>query len=111
MKVYISGKVSGMEVEATKLFKKAEEDIKALGLIPVNPMTLNHIHDKSWSSYMKEDLKALLECDAIYLLPNWNQSKGAAIEHNIAVWLGIKVYTPETLPLFDTMWFNTPTNA
>jgi len=41
---------------------------------------------------MKEDLKALLDCDGIYMLRGWEQSKGAKIEYELAMNLGIKRY-------------------
>ena len=91
MKVYISGKISGIENEAPELFDKAENYLMSIGHEPVNPMKLNHNHDKSWSSYMKEDIKALCDCDAIYLLSNWNDSKGAIIEHAMAEVFNMKV--------------------
>jgi hypothetical protein len=40
---------------------------------------------------MKEDIKALCDCDQIFMLSNWVDSKGAIIEHAIAMYLGIKV--------------------
>jgi len=40
---------------------------------------------------MKEDVKALCECDEIFMLSNWIDSKGAIIEHTIAMYLGLKV--------------------
>ena len=55
-KIYISGKISGIENEAPELFTKAEKELQAKGFETVNPMTLNHEHDKSWHSYMKEDV-------------------------------------------------------
>ena len=90
-KIYISGKISGIENEASELFAKAEMELQAKGFETINPMTLNHEHDKSWHSYMKEDIKALCECDVIYMLSNWTDSKGAIIEHTIAMYLGLKV--------------------
>lgn len=50
----------------------------------MNPLTLPHSHDKSWHSYMREDIKALCDCDAIYMLANWRDSRGARIEFEIA---------------------------
>jgi hypothetical protein len=90
-KIYISGKISGIESEAVELFAKAENELLLKGFEPVNPMALNHEHDKSWHSYMKEDIKALCDCDQIFMLSNWVDSKGAIIEHAIAMYLGIKV--------------------
>ena len=91
MKIYISGKISGIEKDAESLFFDAEIALRSEGYKPVNPMTLNHEHDKSWHGYMKEDVKALCDCEAIYMLSNWTDSKGAIIEHTIAMYLGLKV--------------------
>lgn len=90
-KIYISGQITGIEETAYTLFLNAEVELKAQKHEVVNPMTLNHNHDKSWHSYMKEDIKALCDCDEIYMLSNWTESKGAIIEHTIAMVLGLKV--------------------
>lgn len=90
-KIYISGKISGIENEAPELFAKAERWLRANGFETVNPMTLSHQHDKSWRSYMKEDINALFECDCIYMLSNWKDSKGATLEHTIAEGLGLMI--------------------
>lgn len=95
-KIYISGKISGIENEAHAIFQRAENELKQLGFEPINPMALNHEHDKSWHSYMKEDVKALCDCNAIYMLSNWADSKGAIIEHTIAMYLGLDVIYEST---------------
>lgn len=46
-KIYISGKISGIENEAPDLFLKAEKELKEKGFETINPITLNHNHDKS----------------------------------------------------------------
>ena len=92
-KIYISGKITGMEEQARELFAKTEQELIDKGYYYViNPMELKHEHDKSWESYMKECVKALCNCDVIYLLPNWSDSKGATIEKTIAEFLGIKIH-------------------
>jgi hypothetical protein len=37
----------------------------------------------------RRDLLALTECDAIYLLPGWENSAGARAEKAVADWLGL----------------------
>ena len=91
MKIYLSGKISGIENQAPELFEKAEKELQAKGFEVINPMKLNHQHDKSWHSYMKEDVKAMCDCDSIYMLSNWTDSKGAVIEHLIANYLGLTI--------------------
>ena len=80
MKIYISGKITGMEVEAKVLFQQAEDKLTSLGYEVVNPMKLPHEHDKEWISYMIECLIALKPCEGIYLIDNWIHSKGAQLE-------------------------------
>lgn len=85
MKIYISGKITGLPIqEAQNNFEAAEKRLKSEGHEPINPMKLPHEHGKTWSEYMKEDIKALLECDGIYMLVGWQESKGACTEFNIA---------------------------
>lgn len=90
-KIYISGAVTGIEISAVLFFEKAEKKLIDQGFEVVNPMTLEHNHDLTWNSYMRTDLKALLDCDYIYMLSNWKNSRGAKIEHNLAKELEIGV--------------------
>ena len=92
-KVYISGKISGLEfADAYSNFEFAEKYINLLNNhVAVNPMKLEHVHDQSWESFMLEDIKALFECDAIYMLKNWGNSKGARIERSIAIETNIEI--------------------
>ena len=92
-KTYISGQITGIETEAPLLFEAAEKKLKKLGFETINPITINHDHhDKSWVNYMREDIKALCNCDNIYILSNWVSSRGAIIEHTIASYLGLQVF-------------------
>lgn len=91
MKYYISGKITGIEKEAYNLFKTAENFLIANGHEVINPMDLPHDHDKTWCSYMKDCIKALCECDAIYMLKNWTDSRGAKMEIDIAIKLELKM--------------------
>jgi hypothetical protein len=91
-RVYISGKITGLtEKEALELFKEAETELKKQGFEVVNPMTIPHEHGKTWVEYMREDLKAMLTCDTIFMLTNWQQSKGATIERNLALTLDFNI--------------------
>jgi len=97
-KIYISGKITGLtQEEAFNSFNNAELYLKRQGFEVVNPMTIPHNHDKTWESYMKEDLKALLECTDIYMLKGWHESKGANIEYNLARELGLSIIFSKSL--------------
>lgn len=91
-KIYISGQITGLEIEeAEALFSEAEKHLLACDFEVVNPMTIEHNHDKSWGSYMRADLIALMDCDTIYMLNNWTKSKGAEIERKLALDLSLSV--------------------
>jgi hypothetical protein len=102
---YISGPITGRpEKIYVPAFAKAKEKLKQAGYEPVNPLELPHLHDKTWSSYIGEDIKELLECNAIYMLPDWKESKGARIEHAIACELGLEI-------IYSTEWKESHTVA
>lgn len=91
-KVYISGPISGFDMEERKeAFKKAEKILKRKGFIPVNPLENGLDEKEPWILHMKADIKMLLECDAIYLMTGWRYSRGCRIEYNIAVNIGFKL--------------------
>ena len=97
MKVYISGKITGVPVDiATAKFQQAEQQVMAYGYEPVNPMKNGIDASEPWEKHMAADVPMLLECEAIYLLTDWSDSKGARIEANIAQECGMEImYQPE----------------
>lgn len=93
-KIYISGKITGLSEKAAKnKFAEAETQLKGMypGCEIINPMEINHDHDGSWINYMKQDIKALMDCDSIFMLTNWQESKGAIVEYTLAKGLGYKI--------------------
>jgi hypothetical protein len=91
-KCYIAGKISDLEEQVYKAnFKAAKSQVIAMCYIPVSPIELPHNHGKNWEEFMKEDIIAMLQCDAVFALDNYHQSKGAVIEVTLAQLLGIKI--------------------
>lgn len=90
MKVYISGKITG-DADYKKKFANAEEMARAVGLEVFNPANVPD-EGKPWEWYMKQDIKELMDCDAILLLKGWEESRGARLEAYIASQLKIKIY-------------------
>lgn len=99
LKVYISGKITGLALEeAFIMFENAEEHLLRTGTAKevVNPMKLVPYNPTlTWEDYMAEDIKHLLKCDAIYMLTNWGNSRGARVEYNIAKELGLQIMFQE----------------
>lgn len=90
-KIYVSGKITGIESEAEALFEQAEKECIEMGYIPINPMKLNHNHDKSWTAYMREDIVAMMGCESIYMMNNWKESNGAKVERELAIKLEFEI--------------------
>lgn len=93
IKVYISGKITGLPIEKSKqLFATAETMLNYSNVVPINPMKeVPYVEGKTWEEYMLEDIKLLFGCNAVYMLPNWMDSKGARIEHAIAKEHGLQI--------------------
>lgn len=94
-KCYISGKITGLPNEvATQNFREASLHARFLGYEPVNPMNIVPDTDEpksekdKWSWCMRADLKEMMDCDAILMQENWQDSQGAIVEHNLAKDLG-----------------------
>ncbi len=85
MKIYISGPITGYANFNKEAFDSASTVIREAGHDPVNPQDLPHDHGKTWHEFMKVDIKAMLDCDAVLLLPGWANSRGATLEYRIAL--------------------------
>lgn len=93
--IYISGQITGLEIEeAKKKFKDAEDFIKKeMEGESLNPFDICEQSDeKTWLDYMRADIKALVDCDSILMLDNWKESEGAKLELVIAQGLKMDVY-------------------
>ena len=88
MKIYIAGKITGLD-NYKELFDKAEKELLAKGYKVMNPSILPD--GFGWGEYMKICLKMVEVCDEIYMLNNWKDSKGARTENSYAVGLCKKI--------------------
>ena len=87
-KCYISGPMSGYPDSNFPAFYKAEEYLKALGWVVFNPANKEQekkLDEFDFRSAYAWDLAKVVEADAIYMLPGWEQSPGARGEHAVAV--------------------------
>lgn len=97
MKVYISGRVSGLPYEdVRRKFARVEAELRASNFMPVNP--LDHVSAGiSPAEAMKHLVPILLECDAILLLSDWEFSEGARIEAELARYAGMTIINEDDL--------------
>lgn len=107
-RVYLSGPISGVPDAVTK-FSLAAEVLIEQGKTPVNPFMVAPLtHDgrpcapgyspgdsvaahTSSACYMRTDLLALLGCDSIHMLEDWWHSRGANVERDVAIAIGMPI--------------------
>lgn len=90
-KVYISGPMTGKPDFNRDAFNEAEAKLREKGLDVFNPASIC-IPNAEWSDYMRRDIKAMMDCGVIVVLPEWFTSQGARIEVELALQLGVEVY-------------------
>lgn len=106
-KVYLSGPITGIK-NYKGLFLFAEEIVRMCDAARIfNPAS--QIPDSlGYEQAMNRCVAALAEYDTIMLLPGWSVSKGAKIEHDIALACGMNVIDltkcRHTYSLFDTVY-------
>ena len=94
-KVYISGKMSGLEEEEFKaIFKEAENELIEKGYEVINPCEIDYISE-NYAGQLLIALGELTKCDAIYLLYNWKNSNGARCEYWFAKGMGLEIMSEE----------------
>ncbi len=96
MRVYIAGGMTGVKDFNYAAFHAAEEMLRQRDCEPINPArTGNDSTHRPREYYLTEAIRLLLECDAIALLPCWEDSAGARLEVAIAEELNKKVASME----------------
>ena len=79
--------------DASDKFYMAQTILESKGYKVLNPLKFNKITPrKKWRDYISNDLSKLPYCDAIYMLEDWGQSRGARVEYATAKELGLKVF-------------------
>ncbi|MCM1369847.1 MAG: DUF4406 domain-containing protein [Candidatus Amulumruptor caecigallinarius] len=86
MKIYISVPITGRE---RKDFTGHSDRVKAAlsrqGHVPVSPLDVYAGRKPSYEDYICCDLRAMLDCDAVFFCEGWEQSCGCNIEHDVAM--------------------------
>lgn len=99
--LYISGPMSGLPGMNFAAFNEAAAQLKAHGYQVVNPVDLNPDPNADWLDCIAVDLTAMRPCDGIALLPGWERSFGAQIEHLAAQKLGLSIFKIEDLVIAE----------
>lgn len=104
--VYLAGPMSGRPQFNFHTFNDAERYARDFGCRPINPHRLDSragieteflqghetFSAEEVAGMARRDLEALLACEEVWLLPGWEDSKGAQHEKQVADWLGLHCY-------------------
>ena len=81
MKIYIAGKITGLDrQEILEKFAIVDIRLKKQGHAPFIPCVLPDYPDVPHEDYMHICYAMIDICDAVYMLKDWQQSKGARME-------------------------------
>jgi hypothetical protein len=98
LRIYISGPMTGIPNLNRTAFKDEATRLWIQGFDVMDPHNLaparlkGESDDDYYVRCLEADLEALGQCDAIKLLPGWQDSKGSRIELHRALELGLKVF-------------------
>ncbi|MFA5525937.1 MAG: DUF4406 domain-containing protein [Acholeplasmataceae bacterium] len=91
--IYIAGPMTGIPEHNFPAFNEAAARLREEGWFVVNPAeNFGGRTDLPRHEYMRLDIKMLADCEAIYLLPGWERSRGAMMEYKVALELELDVY-------------------
>ncbi|MCI1962860.1 MAG: DUF4406 domain-containing protein [Ancrocorticia sp.] len=90
MRIYISGPMSKLPNYNRAAFAAAERNLTQRGHEVLNPARIRLSANASWEDYMRIAIRLLTHADAVCLLPGWEGSLGATIEHRLADFLKIE---------------------
>lgn len=109
MKLYIAGPMTGIPHHNYPLFNEVEKELVRVGYTALNPARVDEAHSQmepnclvckgsthGWDWYMRKTIAIMCTADGLALLPNWQESRGARIERDLA----------HTLKMPTLMWFD-----
>ena len=88
---YVAGRITGLPKEnVNNRFNTISQELSGKGYSVIKPAFISD-DTKTWEEGVRTDIKTMLECDEVHLLPDWQESRGAQLERDIALRLGMQV--------------------
>lgn len=104
MKLYLAGPMSGYNLRNFPAFHQAAKMLRDCGYEVVSPAEINAESQYALNptpelraECMRRDIEALMQCDGVATLINWQRSKGAQCEIAIAEQLNMPIHPFEFL--------------
>ena len=96
-RVYVCGPMTGLPEYNYPAFHSAAHELRARGFDVNNPAENEPPECGTWEGYLRIALAQVVSCDGLVLLPGWESSRGARLEHFVAIELQLKIYKIEEL--------------
>mgnify|MGYP003629619005 CR=1 FL=1 len=101
---YICGPMTGLPSFNFPAFHEADKNLTTLGWKCWNPAKMDiaadgidrdgmsgHEEVPNLKEIARRDVDAIFQCEMIYMLRGWENSKGARAEHALANWIGLEI--------------------
>lgn len=109
-KAYLAGPMTGYPEHNFPMFRNYTKWLRNHGYDVVSPEELETAEGegprKAWSYYLVRDLRELLGCDCIAVLPGWQKSRGATLEVYVGWRLGFSIFDARDFTVLDVSSFN-----
>lgn len=95
MRLYVIGPVTGRENLNRAAFEEAKEKLLDAGydvLIPHDVVP----PDYDYARAMRTSIVTMLGCDGVAFLPDWDESRGAKLEREVAIAGGLPIHCVDT---------------
>jgi nucleoside 2-deoxyribosyltransferase len=106
LRVYVAGPMAGLPEHNFPAFHAEAARLRALGYEVLSPAEkageqaavaasthgLAFRETQTYKDFLRADLRMVLDCDAISLLPGWENSRGASLELTVAEAIGLEIW-------------------
>lgn len=83
-RIYIAGPMTGYPQLNHAAFHAEAARLRAAGLNVISPAEIKLSGTPTLNDFMRADIVQMMKCSAVCLLPGWENSPGAQLEHQIA---------------------------
>lgn len=88
--LYVCGPMTGLPGLNFDAFFEADKQLRDRGYEVLNPADRSGgTKDMPWAWYLRRCLKDVADADGLAMLAGWRGSKGARLEHHVALELGM----------------------
>lgn len=105
LKIYISGPIAGYPEANRPAFEHYARLVRVAGGDSVLPHDISPDHQgpcprdaiagadgHAWACHLRGDIIVMLQCDGVVMMPGWERSHGARMEHTVAASCGLPIH-------------------